>query len=112
MPTGNFMFKRKPKPETPEDEQIPDSIEPWEMLGADETVTAALQERFPHFAAVARRLDEDTVACFDKGADGTGKTIVVLEHVSTMEKTTQRTLSGFGAWFDEAVAAHKKHAQK
>lgn len=105
------MFRRKEKEETPEDE-APDNIEPWEVLGADETVTATLQKRFPHFVAVAKRLDEDTVACFDKGPDGTGKAIVVLEHVLTPGETTQRRLPGFGAWFDEAVAAHKKHAKK
>ena len=100
------MFKKKPRELTVED--APDSIAPWEMLEeADNAAqTARLEARFPGrgFVAFARRLDKDAIACFDKGPDGTGKAVLVLENVDAPELTAERRYPGFVAWFDAALA--------
>lgn len=95
----------------PTTEDAPDSIAPWEMLedaGIAEW-TARLRERAPLRAltAFARRIDEQTVACFDKGADGKGKAVVVFRRLDDPAQTKELPYSGFGAWFDEALAAAK-----
>ena len=83
------MFKRKRKELTTEDAS--DSLAPWEMLdeaGIAEQ-TARLEGRRPGrgLEAIARRLDMDAVACFDKGPDG----------------AAERHYPGFSAWFDAAL---------
>jgi len=99
------MFKRKPKELTVED--APDSIAPWEML--DEAgiaaQTARLVSYFPtrHLIAFARRLDKDAIACFDKGPEG-GKAVIVIENGDALETMAERRYSGFGEWFDAALA--------
>ncbi len=103
------MFKKKQRELTVED--APDSIEPWEMLEEAEIAaqTARVDARFPGrgFVAFARRLDKDAVACFDKGPDGTGKAVIVLENVDAPELTAERRFPGFVAWFDAALAEHR-----
>jgi hypothetical protein len=104
------MFKKKqPRELTVED--APDSIAPWEMLEEAEIAdqTARLETRFPGrgFVAFAHRLDKDAVACFDKGPDGTGKAVLVLENVDAPDQTAERRFPGFVAWFDAALAEHR-----
>lgn len=102
------MFKKKQRELTVDD--APDSIAPWEMLEEVEIAaqTTRLDARFPGrgFVAFAKRLDTDAVACFDKGTDGTGKAILVLEHLDAPELTAERRFPGFVAWFDAALAEH------
>ncbi len=101
------MLKRTPKDPTTED--APDSIAPWEML--DDTgiaaYTARLRERdsLRPFIAFARRVDQDTLACFDKGADGKGKAVLVLRHFDDPARTKEHRYPGFSAWFDDVLAA-------
>lgn len=100
------MFKRRQKELTSED--APDNIAPWEMLDEAEieTQTAWLRERRVerNLIVFARRLDKDAVACFDKGPDGTGKTVLVLEDFDVPGGATERHYKGFGEWFDAALA--------
>ncbi len=102
------MFKSRRKEQTAED--APDSIAPWEMLSeADGAVqTARLQAPRPgqHLVAFARRLDADAVACFDKGPDGAGKAVLVLENPDAPGGVIERRYAGFGEWFDSALAEH------
>lgn len=99
------MFKRKRRELTTED--APDSIAPWEMLSEAEiaTQTGRLREMRPdhHWIAFARRLDTDTLACFDKGSDGSGKAVLVI----TIGDATEQYYTGFGEWFDAALAARQ-----
>ncbi|MGI4787580.1 MAG: hypothetical protein ACRYFS_01875 [Janthinobacterium lividum] len=103
------MFKKKQQELTVED--APDSIAPWEMLEEAEIAaqTARVQSQFPDrtLIAFARRLDRETVACFDKGADGTGKAVLVLENLNAPELAAKRHYPGFIAWFDAALAEHQ-----
>ena len=103
------MFKSRRKEQTVED--APDSIAPWEMLSeADGAAqTARLQAPRPgqHLLAFARRLDADAVACFDKGPDGTGKAVLVLENPDAPGGVIERRYAGFGDWFDAALAEHR-----
>jgi hypothetical protein len=105
------MLKRQPPELTTED--AADSIAPWEMLEDDEiaTLTAQLRERDPlrNLTAFARRIDQDTVACFDKGADGKGKAVLVLRHFDNSAQTKELRYPGFGAWFDDVLAAHRTY---
>lgn len=100
------MFKRKQRELTTED--APDSIEPWLMLEEAEIAaqTARLRERWPdrHLIAIARRVDRDTLACFDKGPAGTGKAVVVIENADQPDETTEQHYQGFSGWFDAALA--------
>ena len=100
------MFKRRQKEPTVED--APDSIAPWEMLDEAEieAQTARLRERRVerHLIAFARRLDKDAVACFDKGQDGAGKAVLVLEGFDAPGGATERHYKGFTDWFDAALA--------
>ncbi len=104
------MFKKKPKELTVED--APDSLAPWEMLEDAEIavqtarVVARLQGRT--LVAFARRIDTDAVACFDKGIDGTGKAVLVLEGLDAPELAAERRYPGFSAWFDDALAVHQE----
>ena len=104
------MFKKKPQELTVED--APDSIAPWEMLEEADIAaqTARVDARFPGrgLVAFARRLDRDTLACFDKGPDGTGKAVLVLEGLDAPEDRAERHYPGFVAWFDAAVAEHNQ----
>ena len=104
------MFKKKPRELTVED--APDSIAPWEMLEEAEIAeqTARLESRFPGrgFVAFAKRLDQDAVACFDKGPDGTGKAVLVWENLDAPTETAERRFPGFVAWFDAALAEHQQ----
>jgi len=94
------MFKRRTKELTTED--APDSLGAWEMLddAGIERETAVVRERAadPYLIAFARRADQDEAACFDKGPDGTGKKVVVVNPVGII-----RRYPGFGLWFDESV---------
>lgn len=100
------MFKRKRKEPTTAD--APDSIAPWEMLDEAEidAQTARLQGRWPgrHLVAIARRMDTDAVACFDKGPDGAGKAVLVVENLDAADGATERHYKGFTDWFDAALA--------
>ena len=102
------MFKKKPQRELTVEDDAPDSLAPWEMLGEAELAaeTARAEARYPRrgLVAFAKRLDLDAVACFDKGTDGTGKAVLVLEHLDTPELTAERHYPGFSAWFDAALA--------
>lgn len=102
------MFKSRRKEQTTED--APDSIAPWEMLSeADGAAqTARLQAPRPgqHLVAFARRLDSDALACFDKGPDGTGKAVLVLENPDAPGGVIERRYAGFIDWFDRALAEH------
>ena len=100
------MFKRKTR--EPLASEATDNIHPWEML--DEAgiaaQTARLRDVRPgrNLVAFARRLDPDAVAGFDKGPDGTGKAVVVVEGVDAGERASETAYPGFGAWFDAALA--------
>lgn len=100
------MFKRKQKELTTAN--APDSIEPWEMMSEAEieSQTAWLREHRQerNLIAFARRLDKDTLACFDKGPDGSGKAVLVLENFDAPGGALERRYSGFGEWFDAALA--------
>ena len=101
------MFKKRvPDPTT---EDVPDSIAPWEILddAGIASRTAAVRERHPlrNLTAFARRVDQDTLACFDKGDDGKSKAIVVLRHLDDAAQTKEQRYPGFSAWFDDALAA-------
>ena len=100
------MFKRTRKEPTVAD--APDSIAPWEMLDESEieSQTARLRERRPgrNLVAFARRLDTDAVACFDKGPDGAGKAVLVVEGLDAADGGAARHYAGFGEWFDAALA--------
>ena len=100
------MFKRKPRELTTED--APDNIHPWEMLeeAGIAAHTARLREARPdrNLIAFARRVDTDAVAGFDKGPDGAGKAVVVLEGFTAGEGAAETVYPGFGAWFDVALA--------
>ncbi len=108
------MFKRRQKEQTTED--APDSIEPWEMLdeAGIESQTARLGEHWPgrNLVAIARRLDTDAVACFDKGADGAGKAVLVVEDLDAAGGATERHYKGFGEWFDAALADAQEWARR
>lgn len=101
------MLKRTPKEPTTED--APDSIAPWEMLddAGIAASTAKVRERDPlrNLTAFARRLDRDTLACFDKGVDGQSKAIVVLSHFDDPVQTKEHRYPGFSAWFDDVLGA-------
>ncbi len=106
------MFKKKQRELTVDD--APDSIAPWEMLEDAEIAaqTARVAARFQGrtLVAFARRLDTDAVACFDKGTDGTGKAVLVLEGLDAPELAAERRYPGFSAWFDDALAAHRQES--
>ena len=98
------MFKSRQKEPTAAD--APDSIAPWEMLDEAEAQTARLRERRPgrNLVAIARRTDTDAVACFDKGPDSAGKTVLVMEDLDGMDGGAARHYKGFSDWFDAALA--------
>ncbi len=99
------MFKRKRKEQTTED--APDSIAPWEMLdetGIDAQTARLRERRVEPLIAFARRVDTDAVACFDKGPDGAGKAVLILEGFDAPGGATERRYPGFGEWFDAALA--------
>ena len=107
------MFKKKQRELTVED--APDSIAPWEMLGDAEIAdqTARVQAQFPHrsLIAFAKRMDKDAVACFDKGPDGAGKAVLVLESLDVPSLAAERRYPGFSAWFDAALAESRLSSQ-
>ena len=100
------MFKSRQKEPTAAD--APDSIAPWEMLdeAEAEAQTARLRGQRPgwNLVAIARRTDTDAVACFDKGPDGAGKTVLVMEDLDGMDGGAARHYKGFSDWFDAALA--------
>ncbi len=100
------MFKRRTQEPTAED--APDSLAPWQMLEEEEITahTARLRERWPdrHWIAFARRLDRDALAGFDKGPDGAGKAVVVVEGLGGAGEPAEQAYPGFGAWFDAALS--------
>ena len=108
------MFKRRKKELTVED--APDSIAPWEMLeeAEIEAQTVRLHVRWPgrNLIAFARRTDNDSVACFDKGPDGTGKAILVVADLDGADGATERHYPGFGAWFDTALSDAREYASE
>lgn len=97
------MAKRKDSELTTED--ATDSIAPWQMLEDDEiaTLTVRVRELLPDtvYVPFARRIDMPWYACFDRGVDGTGKSIVV---VNGSNGSTTAKYTGFGAWFDAATS--------
>jgi hypothetical protein len=100
------MFRKTPKELTTED--APDSIAPWEML-EDAGIadwTERVRERIParELIAFAHRSDEGTLACFDKGPDGRGKAVLVLQRFDDPAQTQERRYVGFSAWFDDVLA--------
>ena len=99
------MFKSRQKEPTAAD--APDSIAPWEMLdeAEAEVQTARLRGQRPgrNLVAIARRTDTDAVACFDKGLDGAGKAVLVIEGLDTADGAA-RHYKGFSDWFDAALA--------
>ena len=103
------MFKKKQRELTVDD--APDSLAPWEMLEeaeiAAQTARVAARCQGRALVAFARRLDTDAVACFDKGVDGTGKAVLVLEGLDAPELAAERLYPGFSAWFDDALAEHQ-----
>ena len=105
------MFNKKKQPRELTVDDAPDSLAPWEMLEEAEiaTQTARVSERYQGrtLVAFARRLDTDAVACFDKGVDGTGKAVLVLEQLDAPELRAERRYPGFSAWFDAALADHQ-----
>ncbi len=105
------MFKRKRKEQTTED--APDSIAPWAMLDEAEieAQTARLRERWPgrNLVAIARRMDTDAVACFDKGPDGAGKAVLVVEGLDAADGAAERHYKGFTDWFDAALADAREY---
>ena len=100
------MFKKKQR--EPLASEATDNIHPWEMLDEAGIAahTARLRERWPdrHLIAFARRLDRDALAAFDKGPDGAGKAVIVVEGLDGKGEPTETPLPGFGAWFDAALA--------
>lgn len=104
------MFKKKSEELTVQD--APDSIAPWEMLddAGIAAGTARLRQRYPFrdLTAIARRLDRDALACFDKGPNGTGKAVLVFDSLAEPNQTTERRYAGFGEWFDAALADAQK----
>ena len=86
-------------------EDAPNSIEPWEMLDEErmESVAEKLRKHYPdkNYAPIARRIDSDLRVCFDKGPEGKGKGIVI---VNELGGSVVKTYNGFVEWFDEAVA--------
>ena len=105
------MFKRRQKEPTVED--APDSIAPWEMLDEAEieAQTSRLREHWPgrKLVAIARRVDTEAVACFDKGPDGAGKAVLVVEHLGAAGGATERQYKGFSDWFDTALADARRY---
>lgn len=106
------MFSRKPRELTTED--APDSIAPWEMLDeaqiAEQSARMQLLQPGRTVVAFAHRLDRTTLACFDKGAQGTGKAVVVFdENAGEIQETRH---SSFGEWFDAVVAEREAEKQK
>ena len=103
------MFNRKPKSPTTED--APASIAPWEMLDdagiAQHTARVRARDPQRNLTAFARRMDQDTVACFDKGADGKSKAVVVLRHGDDPARAEEHRYPGFSAWFDDVLAASR-----
>ncbi len=103
------MFKKKQRELTVDD--APDSLAPWEMLEEAEIAvqTARVQAHLPGqtLVAFAKRQDTDAVACFDKGPDGTGKAVLVLEQLEAPDGAAERRYPGFSAWFDAALADHQ-----
>ena len=101
------MFKKKSEDLTTEDAEA--SIAPWEMLDEEGIAahTARVREREPlrNLTAFARRMDQDTVACFDKGADGRSKAVVVLRAGGDSAQVKEHRYPGFSAWFDDVLAA-------
>ena len=108
------MFKRKQKELMAADG--PDSIAPWEMLDEAEieSQTDRLRERRPgrNLVAIARRTDTDAVACFDKGPDGAGKAVLVVEGLDAPEGAAERHYPGFSAWFDAALKDAREYADQ
>ena len=100
------MFKRREKEPTAED--ATDSIAPWEMLDQAQIAaqTARLLSGLPgrSLIAMARRSDTDAVACFDKGPDGTGKSVLVVTGLDGPTLPAEVHYPGFSAWFDTALA--------
>ena len=84
------------------------SIAPWEMLDEAQIAlqTARLQNRLPGrtLIPIARRLDTDAVACFDKGPDGTSKAVLVVTDLDGPGPPAEVHYPGFSAWFDTALA--------
>ena len=105
------MFNKKKQRELTVDD-APDSLAPWEMLEEAEIAaqTARVSEQMPGrtLVAFAKRLDTDAIACFDKGPDGNGKAVLVLEQLNAPELRAERRYPGFSAWFDAALEDHQR----
>jgi len=105
------MFNKKKQRELTVDD-APDSLAPWEMLEDAEIAaqSARVSAQMPGrtLVAFAKRLDTDTIACFDKGPDGNGKAVLVLEQLDAPELRAERRYPGFSAWFDAALEDHQR----
>ena len=99
------MFKRHEKERTTDDAMS--SIAPWEMLDEAQitTQTARLQNCLPGrtLIPIARRLDTDAIACFDKGPDETSKAVLVVTGLDGPGLPAETHYPGFSAWFDSAL---------
>ena len=99
------MFNKKTHEPTTDD--MPEQIGPWEMLddAAMADAAAILSPLFPdlHLAPVAKRVDTTMYACFDRGADGKGKGVVVVYEGGSASGVVRR-YAGFTQWFDAALA--------
>ena len=105
------MFNKKKQRElTVED--APDSLAPWELLEEADIAaqSARISAQMPGrtLVAFAKRLDTDTIACFDKGPDGNGKAVLVLEQLDAPELRAECRYPGFSAWFDAALEDHQR----
>jgi hypothetical protein len=92
-------------------EDAPDSILPWEMLddAGIASASARLKGSLPelYLTAFARRVDTKVIACFDKGEDGKGKAILLIDEKAPPDRKVVKKFSGFGEWFDTAIADGK-----
>jgi hypothetical protein len=103
-----MMFRNKSgnQSDGPTTADMPETIGAWEMLSeaAAEKLKPALAERYPNdnLAPIARRAGNRHVACFDRGQDGKGKSVVVLrvEGAGGIVRRYER----FTEWFDSALA--------
>lgn len=97
------MAKRNDSEATTED--ATDSIAPWQMLEDDEIATLSVRVREIQpdsvYIPFARRIDMAWYACFDRGSDGKGKSVVV---VNGSNGAITAKYAGFGTWFDSATS--------
>ena len=52
------------------------------------------------------------MACFDKGLDGAGKAVLVLEGLDAADGGSARHYPGFSAWFDAALQDAQEYQEE